>query len=364
MKRKLRIGVIFGGKSAEHEVSLQSAKNVLAALDKEKYDPILIGITKEGRWLLQNAPDLLLSADMQHLPKLERSGTDVALAPQHGSALVHLDNSGNTTPIDVFFPIVHGPFGEDGTLQGLLKLADVPFVGAGVLGSAVGMDKDVMKRLLRDAGIPIAQFVVLRAGETVPFEEVAKRLGTPFFVKPANLGSSVGVSKVTQRAEYETALHEAFRFDRKVLLERGIVGREIECAVLGNDHPVASVPGEVIVNADFYSYDAKYVDEHGATLEIPAKLDASLTKRIQDLAVKTFLTLGCEGMGRVDFFLQPDGTLLVNEINTIPGFTAISMYPKLWEASGISYTELVDKLIQLALERFQKEQQLQTHYSE
>jgi D-alanine-D-alanine ligase len=262
--------------------------------------------------------------------------------------------------IDVAFPILHGPFGEDGTVQGLLKLAGIPFVGAGVLGSAVGMDKDVMKRLLRDAGIPIGKFLVLKDGETMSFKKVSAELGVPFFVKPANMGSSIGVSKVSTQKQFTKAVSEAFTYDRKIILEETIVGREVECSVLGNDKPVASIPGEIIVHDEFYSYDAKYIDENGATLAVPAKLSKATIKKVQQLAVDTFTTLSCEGLGRVDFFLKKDGSLIVNEINTIPGFTSISMYPKLWEASGIGYTQLIDKLIQLALERFEKEKKLKT----
>jgi D-alanine-D-alanine ligase len=263
--------------------------------------------------------------------------------------------------IDVVFPILHGPFGEDGTVQGLLKLADIPFVGTGVLASAVGMDKDVMKRLFRDAGLPIGKFKSLKSHEKAPsFSEMASALGLPIFIKPANMGSSVGVSKVHNEEEYHTALSEAFKFDTKAILEEFIPGRELECSVLGNEEPEASIPGEVISTHEFYSYDAKYIDEKGATLEIPAKLPPETVKQIQDLAIKAFKTLECEGLGRVDFFLKPSGEVIINEINTMPGFTRISMYPKLWEAGGISYSKLIDTLIQLAVKRFEKEKRLKT----
>jgi len=251
--------------------------------------------------------------------------------------------------------------GEDGTVQGLLKLAEIPFVGAGVLGSAVGMDKDVMKRLLRDAGVPIGAFLVLRSHDALPcFAAVCAALGAPFFVKPANMGSSVGVSKVQREVEFEPALREAFRYDTKVVLEEFIAGRELECAVLGNEAPLASVPGEIISTHEFYSYSAKYLDEHGAALEIPAKLSPRLVKVVQELAVKTFTTLCAEGLSRVDFFLKADESVIVNEINTMPGFTRVSMYPKLWEASGISYTKLISRLIELAIARFNKERGIAT----
>jgi D-alanine-D-alanine ligase len=285
----------------------------------------------------------------------------VALIPQANGKISNLVRSDFQEKVDVVFPILHGPFGEDGTVQGLLKLAGVPFVGAGVLGSAVGMDKDVMKRLLRDAKIPIPKFITLKLGEDVPsYSSIAEKLGSPFFVKPANLGSSVGVNKVGKNSEYKTAIDAAFEYDNKILIEQFMEGREIECSVLGNENPIASVPGEVVPTHEFYSYEAKYIDENGAALEIPAKLAAQITRRIQQLAVDTFKTLSCEGLARVDFFLTTKNKIVVNEINTIPGFTSISMYPRLWQASGISYTDLIDRLIQLALERFAKEKRLKT----
>ena len=364
-KKKINIGILFGGKSAEHEVSLQSAKNVFDAIDKEKYNPILIGIDKSGKWLLNNESKFLLNVDDPKLIKLNQSSDSVALVPQSAGEISNFSNTSQNLKVDVVFPILHGPFGEDGTVQGLLKLANLPFVGASVLGSAVGMDKDVMKRLLRDAGIPIGKFIVLKSHEAIPdFQKVKNELGLPFFVKPANMGSSVGVNKVHDESEYKNGLLKAFDFDTKIILEEFIKGREIECSVLGNENPIASIPGEVISNHEFYSYDAKYIDEHGAVLDIPAKVSIQTAKRIQELAIKTFQALSCEGLGRVDFFLKDDGQVIVNEINTIPGFTKISMYPKLWEASGISYTELIDKLIKLAIERFKKEQKLKTSYNE
>jgi D-alanine-D-alanine ligase len=362
MKRnRINVGIIFGGKSAEHEVSLQSAKNVIDAIDKEKYNPILIGIDKSGRWLLNKSSNFLLHSNNPKQIKLNKSGDRVALIPQNKGKISNLAKSDFKGSVDVVFPILHGPFGEDGTVQGLLKLAGIPFVGASVLGSAIGMDKDVMKRLLRDAKIPIPKFIALKVNEELPpYKSIAEELGTPFFVKPANLGSSVGVSKVRKKTEYESAVGLAFEYDNKILVEQYIEGRELECSVLGNDDPMASVPGEVVPTHEFYSYEAKYIDENGALLEIPAKISGKITKRIQQLAIDTFKTLSCEGLGRVDFFLKNNNKIVVNEINTIPGFTAISMYPRLWEASGISYTELIDRLIQLALERFEKEKRLKT----
>lgn len=364
-KKKIKVGILFGGKSAEHKVSLQSAKNVFEAMDKEKYEPVLIGVSKAGKWLLNSDSRFLLGGSNPKLVRHNReTSRNIALVPQSGGKITNLDSRQPDKGIDVIFPVLHGPFGEDGTVQGLLKLANVPFVGAGVLGSAVGMDKDAMKRLMREAGISTAKFLAARENNVPAFGDAVKNLGLPFFVKPANLGSSVGVSKVRSEEEFMPAVHRAFQYDRKILLEEYVEGREIECSVLGNDDPVASIPGEVILssNHNFYSYEAKYIDERGAALEIPAKLPPAIVKKIQEIAVKTFKILGCEGMGRVDFFLKKDGAVVVNEINTIPGFTAISMYPKLWEASGVSYAQLIDKLIQLALERFEKEQKLKTSY--
>lgn len=368
MNEKIRVGILFGGQSAEHEVSLQSAKNVIEAIDKSKYDVVLIGIDKEGGWHLQEGSRFLLNADNPKLIKLSTTSGNLAVVPEKQTQkIVSLSNHQTVGTIDVVFPILHGPYGEDGTIQGLLKLADIPFVGAGVLGSAIGMDKDVMKRLLQGAGIPVAKSLVLThlSKTTIDFNSVVAELGLPFFVKPANLGSSVGVSKVSNEQEFGRALDEAFSYDRKILLEESIQGREIECSVLGNDDPIASVPGEILTDHtrhQFYSYEAKYIDEHGAGLEIPANLPEHIVKEVQELSVKAFKVLCCEGMARADCFLTPENRVFINEINTIPGFTKISMYPKLWEASGISYTELIDRLIQLALERYDQEKKLNTKY--
>ena len=359
MNKKIRVGILFGGKSAEHEVSLQSAKNVIDAIDKDKYEVSLIGIDKTGRWLLPNKSQFLLNESDPKLIKLNRENEEsVALIPQSGGELTNLTNDTVHNSIDVVFPILHGPFGEDGTIQGLLKLSGVPFVGAGVLGSAVGMDKDVMKRLLRDAGIPIGNFLVFRDGEDIDFDAIVDKLGLPFFVKPANLGSSVGVNKVKDKQIFDDAIAEAFEYDTKILLEEYIDGRELECAVLGNQNPQASGVGEVKPHQEFYSYNAKYIDEDGAKLTIPADIPDEVSEKIRELSIKTFKTLSCEGLGRVDFFLKKDGTILVNEINTIPGFTQISMYPQLWAAAGVSYPELITQLIELAIERFLREQKL------
>jgi D-alanine-D-alanine ligase len=362
MSKKLRVAVLFGGKSAEHEISLISARNIVEAMNKNKYEVVSIGIDKKGRWFFDEG-QRLLSASVKAEAKLPRQSASAAVVPgAKTSPMIQLSSRRALRQVDVVFPVLHGPFGEDGTVQGLLKLANVPFVGAGVLGSAVGMDKDVMKRLLRDAQMPIGKFLVFERAvqNKIDFAEVERLVGLPLFVKPANLGSSVGISKVVNEKQFVGAITEAFRYDNKILLEESIPGREIECSVLGNERPMASLPGEIITHHNFYSYDAKYIDEKGARLVIPADLPLTLIRQIQELAVRTFKILCCEGMARVDFFLRHEGEILVNEINTIPGFTKISMYPKLWEASGISYADLIDRLIELALERFQREKNLRT----
>ncbi len=362
--KKIRVAVLFGGRSAEHEISLQSAKSVVNALDKNKYEVTLVGIGKNGQWYLNDASQFLLDSENPKLIKLNGSNQPVVLLPGHGSnQLISLNGEKKAISIDVVFPVLHGTYGEDGTMQGLLKLANVPFVGPSVLGSAIGMDKDVVKRLLRDAGIPVARGFAYQRHEKINLDTVIKELGLPLFVKPANLGSSVGVHKVTSKVELAPAIEDAFRYDSKILIEENISGREIECAVLGNEEPAASLPGEVIPQHEFYSYEAKYIDKNGATFAIPAKVDSQTIKAIQELALKTFKVLCCEGMSRVDMFLTKDNKLIINEINTIPGFTSISQYPKLWEATGLPYPELLDKLIDCAIARFKREQKLQTTFA-
>ena len=367
MGRRLRVGILCGGKSAEHEVSLQSAKNIVEAMDQEKYEPVLMGIDKRGQWRRGNASDFLVHPDDPKRIGLNLSDEAVALLPGSvAEPLMSLSSSSTMGPIDVVFPVLHGPLGEDGTVQGLLKMLDLPFVGSGVLGSALSMDKDVTKRLLRYAGLPTPKHLAFDQSERarINFTAIARQLGLPVFVKPANLGSSVAITKARDRQDFEDAIDRALDYDRKVMVEEYIQGREIECSVLGNERPIASLPGEVIPRHDFYSYEAKYVDEQGARLEIPAQLDERTISRVQDLAIRTFQVSCCEGMARVDFFLRGEDEVIVNEINTIPGFTRISMYPKLWEASGITYPELIDRLIQLALERYEREKRLKTSYFE
>ena len=348
---KLRVALLYGGQSAEHEISILSARNVLAALDPQRFEPLLIGIDKRGRWLRQDAARLLASARDPRLVRIEDG------APVTREFIASGASTDPAERIDVIFPVLHGTMGEDGTVQGLLELAGIAYVGAGVLGSAIGMDKDVSKRLLRQAGIPVADFRTVRRAyfEADPAGALAdlSALGLPVFTKPANAGSSIGVRRVTEHAAIEAAVRHAFEFDDKVLVEAAVSGREIELAVLGGHPPAVSVAGEIVVRHrdGFYSYDAKYLDDSGARLELPARLAQAELAGAQALAARTFEVLECEGMARVDLFLQADGALLVNEINTIPGFTAISMYPKLWELSGIAPRALVTRLIDLALKR-------------
>ncbi len=393
--KKLRVGVLFGGRSGEHEVSLLSAASVLNAIDKSKYEVVPIGITTEGRWVTSSHAERLLKGKSADAPEARHlragdpdatpaaavlaRGEGVVVPPMPGenhSALVPFETDAhqlraavNPVDVDIIFPVLHGTFGEDGTIQGLLELADIAYVGAGVLGSAAGMDKDVMKRLFRDARLPIVKHAtVLRADWRDQPKQVRKQIETklkyPVFVKPANLGSSVGISKVHDSSELEAAMDEASRFDRKLVIEEGVGGkkgkaREIECSVLGNDQPIASVAGEVVPIKEFYDYNAKYLDE-GSELIIPAKLTKAKQKEVQRLAISAFRAIDCSGLARVDFLMDPrSGKMYVNEINTLPGFTSISMYPKLWEASGIPYPELIDRLIQLGLERHRDKKQNQ-----
>ena len=351
--KRLRIGILFGGRSGEHEVSLASAASVIRALDTEKYEAVPIGITKDGRWLVGT------SAAQKLLPEVLKTGERVVLPPDpSSSALVSL-GGGSAQPsvkVDVIFPVLHGTFGEDGTVQGLLELAGVPYVGAGVLGSAVGMDKDLQKRLFREARIPVVAALAIsrhewEAKRGAVLVSVKKKFKFPLFVKPATLGSSVGMTRVSNAAELPAAMDLAAEFAQKIVVERAIRGREIEVSVLGNDEPKASIPGEIIPHREFYDYAAKYL-ETGTRLEIPAKLNKKQVAQFQEYAVRAFRSIECMGMARVDFFLERGtGKIYLNEVNTIPGFTSISMYPKMWEASGIPYSELISRLIELAREQ-------------
>jgi len=384
--KKLRVGILFGGRSGEHEVSLLSAASVLNAIDKDKYEVVPIGITKDGRWLTAEHAENLLNGKLVLEPRNLRAGDpattpgaavlaqgesvvvppepahrESGLVPFQTDAALMRRASDRAINVDVIFPVLHGTFGEDGTIQGLLELADIAYVGAGVLGSAAGMDKDIMKSLFIAAAIPIVKHVTILRGawEKDPKrvqKAVEAKLTYPVFVKPANLGSSVGISKVHNRKELGPAIEDAAKFDRKIVIEQGVGGkkekaREIECSVLGNDDPTASVPGEIVPGKEFYDYTAKYLDE-GSQLIIPAKLTKTETKRVQELAVRAFKAVDCSGLSRVDFLMDPKTRkIYLNEINTMPGFTSISMYPKLWAASGLDYADLIDRLIQLGIER-------------
>ncbi len=372
MARKIRVGVIFGGRSGEHEVSLASARSVMSAMDKEKYEIVPIGITKEGRWIASGDPLMALEAGNAGV-----SQPVVLLGDPSRRGLMRLEDTEQAVKatrlaeLDVVFPVLHGPYGEDGTVQGLLELAGIPYVGAGVIGSALGLDKAVFKDVMLAHGLPIADYLLVKRKEweTVP-EEVMDRveaaLGYPVFTKPANLGSSVGIRKCHDREELTRGLTEAARYDRKLLVEAAVpAAREIEVSVLGNDDPIASVPGEIIPSREFYSYEAKYIDhgDEASGLLIPAPISPEMTERVRDLAVQAYKAIDCAGMARADFLLSGEtGKLYVSELNTIPGFTTISMYPKLWEASGIPYPELIERLIDLAIERYQDKGCSETSY--
>lgn len=360
---KKKVAVLFGGRSAEHEVSVQSAKNVAAAVDLTKFDLILIGISKQGTWY--RFPDSSIFDQITTLndSQLPGQADPVALICLKSRPLIFSLESKNTLPVDIAFPVLHGTFGEDGCIQGLFKMANLPFVGCGVLGSAVGMDKEVMKRLLLEAKIPSARYQVIYSHNPQSFEELSRDLGLPFFIKPANAGSSVGVHKIKSQSDLASKLKDAFLYDHKILAEEFVEGREIEISVMGlNSAPKASVAGEVTATHEFYSYEAKYLDENGAKIQIPAQITTKELQTIQSIACKAFHILGCDGLSRVDFFLKKNGDILLNEINTIPGFTKISMYPKMWEASGLAYKNLITELIELGLKKYQSEQELLTNY--
>lgn len=369
-KKKIRIGLVFGGRSGEHEVSLASATSVMANLDKEKYDVVPIGITREGSWLLGTEPARLMAAD-QYVGE-ESGDTQTTAVTLTGDPrlrrLIPLEGgetlSGNGS-LDVIFPVLHGTYGEDGTLQGMLEMANVPYVGCGVLGAALGMDKEKMKIVFQAIGLSNVDYLVYRRSEwerspEIIIEAIEQRLGYPCFVKPVNLGSSVGINKAHDRVELEHAMQVAAEYDRKIIIERGINCREFECAVLGNDEPIASVVGEVIASNEFYDYNAKYLDNKSEVI-IPAQIPQAVSEEIRRQSVKAFLALDLSGLARVDFFMEKEtGHIYINEVNTLPGFTQISMYPKLWEASGLPYAELLDRLIELAIERYDDKQRNRT----
>jgi D-alanine-D-alanine ligase len=354
---KLRVGVIYGGRSGEHEVSVVSAASIFKHLDRSRFQPVPIRIGKDGRWVLGEKEPTAISAG------------DVEATAPVGALQVTEPTAAISGGIDVVFPILHGPYGEDGTVQGLLEMANVPYVGAGVLGSALGMDKAVSKSVFAANGLPIVPYLTVteRQWQTVPREVTARvdvGLAYPVFVKPANLGSSVGISRAASEGELGPAIQTALEYDRKIVIEAGVPNaREIECAVLGNDEPEASLPGEIVVthHDGFYSYEAKYLDPGGATPRIPADLTPEMTERVRRLSIDAFRALALAGMARVDFFLDGrDGALYLNEVNTLPGFTAISMYPKMWEATGLSYPDLLTRLLTLAIERHEQKRRLRT----
>ena len=358
---KKRVAILFGGKSAEHEVSLESALNIIKAINKDKYELILIGINHKGDWFLYNSNFDFNNFKLRDPDNKIDYFEKLAVIPGNNkNQLYNLSKDEKVEEVDVFFPVLHGPFGEDGTIQGLLKTIDTPFVGAGVLSSALAMDKDFMKRLLRDKGINIADYKALRKYEELDIEKVIDELGLPLFVKPANLGSSVGVNKVEKKESLIKAVNCAFKYDNKIIIEEYIAGREIECSVLGNVNYKASLAGEIEPQSDFYSYDAKYIDDKGAKLSIPAKLSDKIINKVKDISIKVCDILEVEDMARVDSFLTADDEIIINEINTIPGFTNISMYPKLWEISGLNNENLVDKLIELAIKRYIRDKNLKT----
>lgn len=347
------ICILYGGRSGEHEVSCRSAASVSRNLDPEKYGQVLIGIDKSGRWHLQQKPRFL-SADYGERLEVVTAAEPLSVVPGQG-----FSTSSGAVEVDVVFPVLHGTFGEDGTVQGLMEMADLPYVGAGVLGSSLAMDKEKTKEVWRQSGLPVVDFVVVRDDSARSTAAVLDRLPFPLFVKPVTAGSSVGVSKVHSREELKAAISEALRYDAKVMVEPAVQGREIECAVLGNESPQAFEPGEILPTHEFYSYEAKYIDPEGAQLKLPADLPDTTSREIRELAVAAFRAVECSGMARVDFFLEENsGRILLNEINTIPGFTNISMYPKMCEASGVPYPELLDRLIELAVQRHQLRKRL------
>ena len=351
------IAIIFGGHSSEHEVSINSARNIFKALDKTKFNPILLGVSKQGTWYSVNEKDFETLESIND-SKMPQEQTVTLIRAQSKVYSLNLQNH-QRQGLDCAFAIIHGTNGEDGTMQGHLKILGLPFVGCGVLSSAVAMDKEVMKIVMTAAGIPNSKWMVLKSYETPDFDKISKQLGLPFFIKPANAGSSVGVHKIKSKEDFAVKIKDAFKYDHKVLAEEFIDGREVECSVMGLNHKAeAAVPGELVVKHEFYSYEAKYLDPNGAEIVIPAKVTAEQTEAIRKLAVKTYEALYCDGLTRVDFFMKKDGTLTVNEINTLPGFTKISMYPMMWQAKGVGYSDLITQLIQLAFDKNDFDNQL------
>jgi D-alanine-D-alanine ligase len=360
MKQKT-IALVFGGRSSEHEVSILSAKNIFAAMDQELWSPLLLGISKDGSWYQLSAEQLSSVSVLDS--KATATLQPVTLITQGGRCLLWDLDSNAKTEVHGVFPIIHGTNGEDGSLQGYLKILNVAFVGCGVLSSSLCMDKEFAKLVLTQAGIANSKFRVLRRGAATTFTEISKELGVPFFIKPANAGSSVGVFKIKSEDDFKKRLPESLLYDHKVIAEEFVQGKEIECSVRGpSTRPQAGVPGELRITHEFYSYEAKYIDANGAEISIPARLPSEVLKNIQDIAIKTYQALACDGMARVDFFLRENGKLLVNEVNTLPGFTNISMYPMMWKAAGLGYSELISDLIQQAFDKFNHDAQLKLNF--
>ena len=365
---KIKIGVLYGGRSGEHNVSLCSAASVVSALDQNKYEVTAIGIDRDGRWYVQDKPEIIPDKDFGQILSLKKRGKWLVnhFEQENKLHIYNIENKNEEVVIDIVFPVLHGTYGEDGTLQGLLELAMVPYIGADVAGSAVGMDKDIAKRLLNQAGIPVVPSLTIskhqwQENSGIIIQDALSKLGMTLFVKPLCTGSSVGVKKVKSKELLPEAIDFAFQFDTRIMIEKAIDCREIECAVLGNENPMASILGEIIPNHEFYSYEAKYIDPNGATMKIPAAIDENLAGLIRKTAVEGYMALGCSSLARVDFFLdKKNNEYYLNEINTLPGFTSISMYPKLWEATGLKYSDLLDKLIALALERYRNKMNIKT----
>jgi len=360
MSNKIKVGILYGGRSPEHNISLLSAYNVVQNLDKDLYTPVLLPIDKDGVWHHSTEMGLSHPTDAQKV-SLPDFDNIVYLSQNAGERTIIDKATGSIiTTIDILYPVLHGAYGEDGSIQGLAKVAGLPCVGCGILGSSAGMDKDVTKRLLRDAGIGVADFVTLRQGynDDMSYEEIVAKLGPELFIKPANLGSSVGVSFVDNKVDFDSAVKTGFEYDPKVIIEEKITGKEIECAVLGNRKPLASTIGEILPKTEWYTFENKYVDDDGAGLAIPAKIPTDKLEEARQMAIDTYINLECCGLTRVDMFLKEDGSLIVNEVNTLPGFTRISMYPKLWAHGGIEYQDLISKLIEYAIERHREEENL------
>ena len=360
--KKLNVAVLFGGRSPEHNISILSAKNVIKALDKSKYNPILIGIDRSGHWLTSDDALTLLESESFKEISSNAFGQKVLLSQNtNDKMLIALNQNEQSQPIDVVFPVLHGTYGEDGSIQGLAKLANIPCVGCGIIGSAVGLDKDIMKRILRDGGYQVAPSITVRSNQigAIDYQAIVDDIGHELFIKPVHLGSSVGVSYVEDKESFNKGIELAFKYDHKVLIEQKIIGRELECAVLGNLDVDASTVGEVVAHSGWYSFESKYLDENDSSLHIPAKIPKELIEKIREVAMGAFTLLECRGLARVDVFLQKDNQIVINEVNTMPGFTNISMYPKLWEHSGLDNQGLITKLIQLAIQENDSMNQLQ-----